>query len=38
MQEESGLDRNKIEKLLEEEKIIHGTLLEDGYNKWRMNG
>ena len=37
MQEESGLDRNKIEKLLEEEKMIHGTLLEDGYNKWRLN-
>jgi len=37
MQEESGLDRNSIRKLLDEERFGDGTMLKDGYGKWRLN-
>ena len=37
MQEEYGIDRNSVKKLLDEERYKNNTILKDGYGKWRIN-
>ena len=37
MREETGLDRKDVEKLLVEERESHGTMLMDGYGRWRIS-
>ena len=37
MQEEYGIDRNSVKKLLDEERYKNSTILKDGYGKWRIN-